>query len=63
MSADRKDEPGTPPAEPDWKRRARLARIFGDELPETTSDEREPGGDGDTEAWLRAQVPPHHGGE
>lgn len=48
------------------ERRARLDAIFGDVLPDTTSDERDPGtpprGDGDTDdAWLRAQVPPHHG--
>ncbi|WP_040798431.1 hypothetical protein [Nocardia higoensis] len=43
---------------------ARLARIFGDTLPDTTADERdddprermESGDD-----WLRSQVPPHHG--
>lgn len=49
--------------EPEWKRRRRLAEIFGDALPETTSDERDPGEarkqDGDT--WLKDQVPPHHG--
>ncbi len=48
------------------ERRARLDAIFGDVLPETTSDERDPGtpsrGDDDPgDAWLRAQVPPHHG--
>ncbi len=52
-------------AEPEWKRRRRLAEIFGDVLPATTSDERGPGNDGPREsandAWLRAQVPPHHG--
>ncbi len=44
-------------------RRRRLAEVFGDVLPSTTGDER-----GDTgreesgrEAWLRSQVPPHHG--
>ena len=46
------------------ERRRRLATIFGDVLPDTTSDEREPG-DRDREdaddAWLRRQVPPHHG--
>jgi len=62
--------------EPEWKRRARLARIFGDELPDTTSDERsgdgergesgEPGGSGGSresgnDARLRRDVPPHHG--
>ncbi|MBW0275256.1 hypothetical protein ATM97_28690 [Nocardia sp. MH4] len=38
---------------------ARLARIFGDVLPETTGDER--GGRSDNDEWLRSQVPPHHG--
>jgi hypothetical protein len=48
------------------ERRARLDRVFGDVLPETTSDERDPGvrriDEPDAgEEWLRAQVPPHHG--
>lgn len=51
----------------DWQRRKRLAEVFGDVLPDTTGDEREPGGDGvrrrsADEQWLRDQVPPHHGG-
>lgn len=56
--------PGPAGREPsDWERRRRLAAVFGDALPDTTSDEREPGGpDEDAgEAWLKAQVPPHHG--
>ncbi|HEX4817664.1 MAG TPA: hypothetical protein VFV66_33410 [Nonomuraea sp.] len=53
-------------SESDWERRKRLAAVFGDVLPETTQDERDPGearssGDEATDAWLRAQVPPHHG--
>lgn len=51
-------------AEPEWKRRRRLAEIFGEELPDTTSDEREPWRPAEqsaSDAWLRAQVPPHHG--
>jgi hypothetical protein len=54
---------GSEPAEPDWERRRRLAAVFGDVLPETTSDERDPeASDEDAgERWLRAQVPPHHG--
>ena len=53
------------PGEPEWERRKRLAAVFGDVLPETSSDER----DEDTTAeadddaqdrWLRSQVPPHH---
>jgi len=47
------------------ERRARLDTVFGDVLPDTTSDERDPGtsrGEDDPgDAWLRAQVPPHHG--
>ncbi|MFD4456927.1 hypothetical protein [Nocardia sp. NPDC058480] len=41
---------------------ARLARIFGDVLPETTGDERGDRSSGSgTDEWLRSQVPPHHG--
>ena len=57
------DRAGTP--ETDWARRQRLAAVFGDVLPETTADEREPGEgdapDASSDAWLRSQVPPHHG--
>ncbi|WP_157535011.1 hypothetical protein [Nocardia inohanensis] len=43
--------------------RAKLARIFGDPLPDTTSDERAPESDSrsGSDEWLRNQVPPHHG--
>jgi len=51
--------------EADWQRRRRLAEVFGDSLPDTTSDERDPAerpgqaeSSGDT--WLKEQVPPHH---
>ncbi len=50
--------------ESDWERKRRLARIFGDALPDTTSDERDPGtppNEDASEAWLKSQVPPHHG--
>jgi hypothetical protein len=56
-----------PQRQAEWQRRRRLAEVFGDVLPETTADERDPAeqsGDaeqrGDT--WLKEQVPPHHGG-
>ena len=55
------------PAETEWQRRRRLAAVFGDVLPETTSDERSPesvvehADETAGDAWLRAQVPPHHG--
>lgn len=53
--------------EPEWVRRKRLAAVFGDVLPEQTSDDRSPGtrpdggGDGLGDAWYRDQIPPHHG--
>jgi hypothetical protein len=60
----RPSQPSEQSAQTEWQRRRRLAEVFGDVLPETTSDEHtpevpddEPAGD----AWLRAQVPPHHG--
>ena len=43
-------------------RRLRLAEVFGDVLPEQTSDDAEEKGEPDgSEEWLRRQVPPHHG--
>ena len=61
------DTPAPDLSESDWRRRRRLAAVFGDALPDTTSDERDPAparevGEDPGEAWLRAQVPPHHGG-
>lgn len=52
--------------ETDWERRRRLAAVFGDALPDVTSDERDPAedatdGEPASERWLRSQVPPHHG--
>jgi hypothetical protein len=52
------------PDETPAERRRRLDAVFGEVLPETTSDERESATDdrSDTsEDWLKAQVPPHHG--
>lgn len=49
-------------AESDWERRRRLAAVFGEVLPETTQDERDAPADPEgSDAWLRSQVPPHHG--
>lgn len=49
--------------------RSRLRdRVFGDVLPETTTDDRAGGpgapespADGGNDEWLRSNVPPHHG--
>jgi|tagenome__1003787_1003787.scaffolds.fasta_scaffold20280140_2 hypothetical protein len=57
-------EPSEQADESDWQRRRRLAAVFGEVLPDTTSDEREDAAGGDDDAqdrWLRNQVPPHHG--
>jgi len=46
------------------ERRRRLAEVFGEVLPDTTSDERddEPGAEGMArDRWFQDQVPPHHG--
>jgi hypothetical protein len=51
--------------ESDWEKQRRLARIFGDVLPETTRDDRDEAGTRgpqSSDEWLKAQVPPHHGG-
>ena len=58
------EERSEPTAEEQRRRRKRLAEIFGDVLPGQTSDDLDPASDesdGDREAWLRRQVPPHHG--
>jgi hypothetical protein len=39
-------------------------KIFGDPIPDTTSDERDdtrPDDDAERERWLRDNIPPHHG--
>ena len=46
------------------ERKRKLAEVFGDVLPETTSDERDPdegSDDKSRDTWFRDQVPPHHG--
>jgi hypothetical protein len=52
--------------ESDWERKRRLAQVFGDSLPDTTSDERDPEERPEdaakrSDTWLEEQVPPHHG--
>lgn len=48
------------------ERQRRLAEVFGEVLPAQTSDDRDPpqheqDDEDGHEAWLRRQVPPHHG--
>ncbi len=50
--------------EPEWVRRKRLAAVFGDVLPEQTSDDRSSpssDGSGKGDEWYQDQVTPHHG--
>jgi hypothetical protein len=59
-------EPDSPATdETAWQRRRRLASVFGDVLPDTTSDEQDTDApdvaDEAQDRWLRSQVPPHHG--
>lgn len=57
-------EQTAPRKETTAERRRRLEAVFGDVLPDTTRDEREDSGgasDDSVDAWLRDQVPPHHG--
>jgi hypothetical protein len=57
-------EPGVDQREADWARKRRLAEVFGDVLPDTTADERDPAEPGSADrgdTWLKEQVPPHHG--
>lgn len=45
------------------EQRARLARIFGDVLPESTGDDRSAGADGGggrSDEWFTSERPPHH---
>jgi hypothetical protein len=63
VTEERATPPKPPADESGWQRRRRLQTVFGDVLPETTEDERDPGATSDDEAqdhWLRSQVPPHH---
>jgi hypothetical protein len=45
------------------ERKRKLAEVFGDVLPDTTSDERDDDArdESSRDEWYRDQVPPHHG--
>jgi hypothetical protein len=64
--SDAPDEPTEPEerAEAARRRARRRAEVFGEVLPESTRDDRDPPApaEGDSsEEWLKRQVPPHHG--
>lgn len=62
MTPDPEQDRPREPGETEAQRKRRLAEVFGDVLPDTTTDERDeterPGG---SDEWLKSQVPPHHG--
>lgn len=68
MTATPDRQPDTPPDTPrsdapgrSQAPRHRLDEVFGEVLPETTADEREPGQDGgDPDTWYLENRPPHH---
>jgi hypothetical protein len=41
--------------------RGLINQVFGTELPQESTDERDPDYWDDREQWLRENVPPHHG--
>jgi hypothetical protein len=54
-------EPEQPAGTPRPRRRRDLDEIFGDVLPATTSDEREPEGpETERDGWYERNRPPHH---
>ncbi|ONI86252.1 hypothetical protein ALI22I_26555 [Saccharothrix sp. ALI-22-I] len=54
------DAPTPAAAAEEAARRRRLAEVFGDVLPEGSSDEPHPSGRDDR--WYEENRPPHHGG-
>jgi hypothetical protein len=62
-ATDAETETAGTPREPEWRRRRRLAAVFGEEAPDQTGDDRDPREDrsGKDDDWYRQQVPPHHG--
>ncbi|NIJ10463.1 hypothetical protein FHU38_000807 [Saccharomonospora amisosensis] len=60
MATDR-DRPADEPAKA--PRRRRIEEIFGEVVPETTSDEKDPGVErGRSDEWYLENRPPHHDG-
>ena len=62
---DAPDAPDAAAAQDAEARRRRRQEVFGEVLPESTRDDRDPADPGDgpapSDEWLKANVPPHHG--
>ncbi|MEU5849796.1 hypothetical protein [Saccharopolyspora shandongensis] len=55
------NDSGKTPDPAERERRRKLAEVFGDVLPEATSDDRpDRAPAGDDERWYRENRPPHH---
>jgi hypothetical protein len=55
--------PGEAMTEHSKKPRGAVNKIFGEEIPQASTDERDDGADdreADRDEWLRDNVPPHH---
>ncbi len=44
----------------DWRAKRTIDDVFGDDLPEQTSDDCEQGHSGRSQEWYEANRPPHH---
>ncbi|HEX3791357.1 MAG TPA: hypothetical protein VHW44_26075 [Pseudonocardiaceae bacterium] len=55
-------EPRERRTEPQPRPHRRGDDVFGDVLPDVTSDEREPQSGDDRDSWYLENRPPHHGG-
>jgi hypothetical protein len=64
MSATPEPDQAAPRAhlDPGAARKRRLAEVFGDVLPESTTDDRDPEPTLTDDHWLIENRPPHHGG-
>lgn len=60
MSEPGQDKPEDEPAARERPRRRLVSDPFGDVLPDTTRDERDPETSDHDDAWYRENRPPHH---
>lgn len=61
MTGSDRADPGDAAAKKAAKDKARIDAVFGQTLPETTSDEARGSDSWIDDAWWHAQRPPHHG--
>ncbi|MFW0795653.1 hypothetical protein AAFP30_17715 [Gordonia sp. CPCC 205515] len=54
------DSDGSPSSRADWRRKRKIDDVFGDDLPELTSDESDEGHSGLSRGWYESNRPPHY---